>query len=132
MTDEKLDSPVPLTVEGARPAARGISRREAMQWVLGAIAASSLPTSDAIAQPVGRTPTPQENASTQPAVLVKGGYGVDPNLVKGYKPGELWPLTFNEAQKKAATALADTILPKDQHGPAASEVGVVEMVDEWV
>src|SRR5687768_6038614 len=89
MNDAKANPPVPLTIEGARPAASRISRREAMQWVLGAIAASSLPTSDALAQPVGRTPTPQENASTQPAVLVKGGYGVDPNLVKGYKPGEL-------------------------------------------
>src|SRR5205085_1135295 len=28
--------------------------------------------------------------------------------------------------------LADTILPKDQYGPAASEVGVVDMIDEWI
>jgi hypothetical protein len=134
MSKNRAANPVPLTVKGARPAAAAgrISRREAMEWVLAAIAASSLPASDALAQPVGRTPTPQENASTQPAVLVKGGYGVDPNLVKGYKPGELWPLTFNEVQKTAAAALADTILPKDALGPAASEVGVVEMVDEWV
>jgi hypothetical protein len=28
--------------------------------------------------------------------------------------------------------LADTIIQKDDLGPAASEVGVVEMIDEWV
>ena len=51
---------------------------------------------------------------------------------KDYKPGDVWPLTFNEQQKKAATALADTIIPEDKLGPAASDVGVVEMVDEWI
>jgi hypothetical protein len=39
---------------------------------------------------------------------------------------------LNETQKKAATALADTILPEDKYGPAASDVGVIEMLDEWV
>ncbi|MDB5318954.1 MAG: Tat pathway signal protein [Phycisphaerales bacterium] len=49
-----------------------------------------------------------------------------------HQPGDLWPLTFTAAQRKTATALADVILPKDELGPAASSVGVVEMVDEWV
>jgi hypothetical protein len=39
---------------------------------------------------------------------------------------------MTDSQRKTATALADLILPKDQFGPAASEVGVVSMVDEWV
>ena len=56
----------------------------------------------------------------------------DPKLVKSYKPGEVWPLTLTAAEKKTAGALADTIFPADQYGPAASEVGVVEMLDEWV
>jgi hypothetical protein len=125
--------PISLTIDGERPSTRRISRRQAMQWVLGAMAASSLPLpNDLLAQPVGRTNSPQENAAKQPDPIYPGGYGMDPNLTKGYKPGELWPLTFNEAQKKAATALADMIIPKDDLGPAASEVGVVEMIDEWI
>jgi len=53
-------------------------------------------------------------------------------LVEIHQPGDLWPLTFTSAQRKTAKALADVILPKDEYGPAASAVGVVEMVDEWV
>ena len=119
---------VPLTIDGARPAHP--SRRQAIQWVLGAVAASTLPA-QALAQEVGRTVTPQENASRQPNPNGKG-YGADPDLLKTYKPGDLWPLTFTPSQKKTATALADTIIPKDALGPAASEVGVPEMIDEWI
>jgi Gluconate 2-dehydrogenase subunit 3 len=133
---DKTPNPfVLMTVKGER---RGpISRREAMQWVMGAVAASALPTGvvpqqHASGQEVGRTPTPQELAAKQPDPLYKGGYGMDPNLTKTYKPGEVWPLTFTDAQKETATALADTVLPKDHLGPAASELGVVEMLDEWV
>ena len=106
----------------------GVSRRQAIQWVMGAVAASSLPT---LAQEVGRTPTPQEQASRQPPPTGRG-YGVDPDLMTEHKPGDFWPLTFTPAQKKTATVLADTIIPRDRLGPAASEVGVVEMLDEWI
>jgi hypothetical protein len=126
------NSPVAVTVNGSR-AAGGLSRREAMQWVLGAVAAASLPTADVLALPVGRTNTPQEEAAkVPPRTGKKGGYGVDPKMVEIHKPGDLWPLTFTEPQKKATAALADVILPKDRFGPSASEVGVVEMLDEWV
>jgi hypothetical protein len=101
-----------------------------MQWVLAAVAASALP-GQALSQEVGRTVTPQENASLQPNPPLRG-YGYDPNLLRPHKPGDVWPLTFNDAQKKCATALADTIIPNDHLGPAASEVGVVEMIDEWI
>ncbi len=94
-----------------------ISRREAMQWVLAAVAASALPT-NSFAAP-----------ATQP-----GGkpYGHDPNLVKFYRPGAFWPLTLTTGLRKTAGALADAILPKDEYGPAAHEVGVVAMIDEWI
>ena len=135
--------PVQVTVNGEPPAGR-ISRRQAMQWVLGAVAASALPpalrpgdlASAALGQEVGRTPNPQERASDVPPGISKHeagkGYGVDPNLTKVYAPGDFWPLTFTPGQKRAAAALADVILPKDPLGPAASELGVPEMLDEWV
>ncbi len=101
------------------------SRREALQWVLAAVAASHLPGSrSAFAASSGFSP---DGAS-----LAGKGYGTNQILTKVYRPGDLWPLTFTEAQRKTAAALADTILPDDQFGPAASAVGVPAMIDEWI
>jgi Gluconate 2-dehydrogenase subunit 3 len=117
---------------------RPISRREAVQWVMAAVAASALPRKGFAEQPESenKSVAKQEAAGKQPTPSTQGlegvGYGLDPNLKKNYQPGDLWPLTFTEAQKKTATALADTIIPEDKFGPAASDVGVVEMVDEWI
>jgi hypothetical protein len=122
------EAKVEVTVNGARRAG-SISRREAMAWVMGAVAASALP---GLAQEVGRTVTPQENASRVAGAPGGAGYGMDVDLLKVRTPGEFWPLTFDAGQKRTATALADLIIPRDGLGPAASEVGVVEMVDEWV
>ncbi len=57
------------------------------------------------------------------------GIGTDPNLLKKEIP---WPLVLSDAEKRAVTALADVIIPADEHGPAASKVGVTEFLDEWV
>jgi hypothetical protein len=121
--------PVPVIVHGAN--VTGVSRRQAIQWVLGAVAASSVGSGGALAQEVGRTVTPQEQASRQPPPTGRG-YGLDPDLMTEHKPGDFWPLTFNPAQKITAAALADLIIPRDRFGPAATEVGVVEMLDEWI
>ena len=99
-----------------------VSRRQAMQWVLTAVAASALPTAS-----FGKS---RAQVAANPGALK--GYGTDPNLIKTYAPGAFWPLTLSDPQKKAATALADVILPKDQYGPAASDLGVPAMVDEWI
>ena len=125
-------STVEVTINGQPADGRPLSRRAAMQWVMAAVAASALPPSNALAQPVGRTTTPQENAARVPGGSNVQGYGVDVDLIKVYKPGTFWPLILTPEQRKTATALADLILPSDAYGPAASEVGVVEMVDEWV
>ena len=94
-----------------------------MQWVLAAVAAAAAPGSVSHGSP---------HAPKSPVYPVPGGYGADPNLVDPHKSGAFWPLTFTAAEHKAAKALADVIIPKDPHGPAASSVGVVEMLDEWV
>ena len=137
--DKANDAPVELTVNGERKGP--VSRRMAMQWVMGAVAASALPdklrgqtTGDPPKQSAkeeGRAVVSQELAARQPDPTGEG-YGTDPKLLKDYTPGDLWPLTFNAAQKRTAAALADTIIPTDALGPAASEVGVVEMIDEWI
>lgn len=60
------------------------------------------------------------------------GYGTDPNLIKVYKPGELWPLTFTGRQRRTVKVLCDLIIPADSSSPSASEVGVVDFLDEWI
>ncbi|WP_129640855.1 gluconate 2-dehydrogenase subunit 3 family protein [Peristeroidobacter agariperforans] len=93
-----------------------IDRRTALKWVLAASAALQLPAT-ALAQDTAKSVT---------------GYGKDPNLLKVYQIGELWPLTLSEQQRATATVLSDLIIPADDESPAASKVGVVDFIDEWI
>ncbi len=93
-----------------------IDRRTALKWVLAASAALQLPTA-----------TFASNAAKSGS-----GYGKDPNLLKIHQIGELWPLTLNEHQRATATVLSDLIIPADGEAPAASKVGVVDFIDEWI
>ena len=94
-----------------------LDRRTAIKWVLAASAALRLPSAsfDALA-----------------AAPAAQGYGKDPNLMKVYKAGDLWPLTLSKEQRVTATALCDLIIPADDTSPAASKVGVVDFLDEWI
>jgi hypothetical protein len=109
-----------------------------MQWVMAAVAATAAPVAAPGQQPAPPVTPLQPTQGTPPTPTPPGhpdapkGYGTDPNLVDIHQPGDLWPLTFTAAQRKTATTVADLILPKDNFGPAASAVGVVEMVDEWI
>jgi len=94
-----------------------MDRRTALKWVLAASAAMALDPQFARGQ------------GAKPAAK---GYGTDPDLMRHYKPGELWPLTFTDAQRRTAAALCDVIIPADSESPAASAVGVVDFLDEWV
>lgn len=94
-----------------------LDRRTAFKWVLAVAATLRMP--DVLGA---------ENQS----VIAAKGYGKDPDLIKTYGPGQLWPLTLNEAQRKSVAALADAILPKEGEWPAASALGVVGFVDEWI
>jgi hypothetical protein len=60
------------------------------------------------------------------------GYGTDPLLTKSYNPGDLWPLTLTEPQRRLVTVLCDLIIPADDTSPSASAVGVPAFLDEWV
>jgi len=96
---------------------RPMDRRTAIRWILSAAAA--IPLLDRIAFGADAPPEPT-------------GYGPDPDLQKTYAPGELWPLTFSADQRRTATALCDTIIPADAGSPSASQVGVVDFLDEWI
>lgn len=60
------------------------------------------------------------------------GYGTDPNLLKSYSPGELWPLTFTDERRRTAAALCNAIIPGDAHSPSAASLGVQDFIDEWI
>lgn len=92
-----------------------IDRRTALKWVLAASAALNLPT-----------PAFAANAKAG------AGYGKDPELLKIYQPNSLWPLALNKSQRATATVLCDLIIPADERSPAASKVGVVDFLDEWI
>ena len=94
-----------------------ISRRASIQWMLGATAA--LATRDA------------QLLAADPAITAKG-YGPDPSMVKIYHPGDVWPLTFTEPQRRTTHALCDVIIPADGTSPSASALGVPDFIDEWI
>lgn len=98
-----------------------MDRRTALQWMLTATA--SLAVRDLSAEPKG--PASSVAAATK-------GYGPDPSMVKIYKPGDVWPLTFTDAQRRTATALCDVMIPADETSPSASTVGVPDFIDEWI
>jgi hypothetical protein len=99
-----------------------IDRRLAIKWILTAGAGAVLLKGRSLgavgAAAGGDTPA--------------GGYGTDPDVMKGYKPGDYWPLTFTAAERRAAAALSDVVIPADSRSPSASSVGIADFVDEWV
>ena len=95
-----------------------MDRRESMQWMLAAVAACGpAGVSAAMAPPRGRA---------------HGGIGTDPDLVKTYRAGELWPLTLTAAERRCAAALCALIIPADEHSPSAADLQGHVFIDEWV
>ena len=95
-----------------------MDRRTSIKWMLAAAAAGQLRASIAWAAEAGRPPAT--------------GYGTDPDLVRSYRPGELWPLTFTEGQRRTAAALCALIIPADEHSPSAAQLEVQVFIDEWI
>ena len=96
-----------------------IDRRTALKWMLTASASLAFAPQLSLAQKVT-------------TAFAGPGYGTDPDLLKSYNPGDLWPLTFTPAQRQVATALCDVIIPADAKSPSAAAVGVPDFIDEWI
>jgi hypothetical protein len=94
-------------------------RRTTIKWMLAAAASMPLLKHRAWSQEI----------TAQPAAR---GYGTDPDLTKLYRPGDVWPLTLSQTQRRTAAALCNVILPDDGRSPSAESVGVVDFIDEWV
>ena len=94
-----------------------IDRRTTIKWMLAATAA---------------LPAMQGSAFAAAPLPPTEGYGTDPDLLRIYAPGDLWPLTFTEDERRSVTAMCDLIIPADAGSPSASAVGVVDFLDEWI
>ena len=94
-----------------------IDRRTTIKWMLAATAA---------------LPAMQGSTFAAAPLPPAEGYGTDPDLLRIYAPGDLWPLTFTEDERRTATAMCDLIIPADAGSPSAAAVGVVDFLDEWI
>jgi len=99
-----------------------MDRRTTLKWMFTAMA--TVPS-------LGLGSVVSENP-TRGIAPNQAGYGTDPDLVKEWKPGGPWPLTLGESDRAVVSALCDLIIPADEKSPAASAVGVVDFIDEWI
>ena len=95
-----------------------MDRRTAIKWMM--TAAASMAVLDNV------------SSGATPAAITAKGYGMDPNLLKGYEPGDVWPLTFTPKQRRATVALCDVMIPADEKSPKASDLRVPDFIDEWI
>ena len=101
-----------------------LSRRESLRRAALLAAGSGLPHATLAANEM----TAPWQWPQLPPILAPG-YGTDPDLIHPRAP---WPLTLSRAQRKLAGTLADILIPAEDDHPAASAVGVVDVLDEWV
>lgn len=101
-----------------------MDRRVAIKWMLTAAASITVLDRPGLVA--------AEPGAVASAPVKAQGYGPDPSMVKIYKPGDVWPLTMDAKQRRAAAALCDVMIPADETSPSASQVGVVDFLDEWV
>ncbi|MBV8853561.1 MAG: gluconate 2-dehydrogenase subunit 3 family protein [Sinobacteraceae bacterium] len=106
-----------------------MDRRTTIKWVLAASVAGPAVARSAFAVAPVTAPV---GARVDHAPNAVSGYGTDPKLLASYHAGDFWPLTLTAPQRTLATTLCDLILPADEHSPAASAVGVVDFIDEWI
>jgi hypothetical protein len=100
------------------------SRREALKWLTGSAAGTAAVAHGAPAAPAAHETEPTPLAYPSRYVLH------DPDFSKPYVAP--WQNVMTPEELASTKALADIILPKDDLGPAASECGVAEFINEWI
>lgn len=99
--------------------ANPLSRRSALKWITGAAAGSAAVSKAA----------PTETEPVPPAYPTR--YTLhDPDFTKPYVAP--WTKVMTDDELKTTAVLADIILPKDANGPAASEIGLPDFINEWI
>ena len=97
-----------------------MNRRHALKWLTGSAAGAA--TAPIIAAPGATEPAP-------PAFPTRFTFH-DPDFSKPITGP--WERLLTESELSTTKVLADIILPKDEHGPAASEIGVHDFINEWI
>jgi hypothetical protein len=110
-----------------------LSRRDTLKWIGVMSTTVAIPvtfsSSGSAAGSAGDSrfaPWPQ--VTLEPAT--SRGYGQDPDLITP-QPAP-WPRLMSEAQLALTAVLADIIVPAEDDVPSASEVGVPDVIDEWI
>lgn len=114
----------------------GISRRDTLKWMAAAapiiiMGGCSAPENNSNYS--GNIPDKYRDLSQWPNAdipdVTHAGYGKDPDLISPKTP---WPLLLNDTQLTACVAMIDLLVPADDRGPAASDVGVQHFMNEWI
>lgn len=109
-----------------------MTRRDSLKW-MGLMAASvALPgltacSSNTRLADVGNAGHWPEKALTP---VTAKGYGKDPDLIS--PPYHPWPLTLTPDELNVVAILCDIIIPAEGEYPAATRVGVPDVIDEWL
>ncbi len=85
-------------------------------------------TTASAAQTTGSEFAPWPQLTLQPVTAM--GYGQDPNLI--VRASGPWPRILTQRQLSLLDVLSDIIVPRQGDAPSASEVGVSEVLDEWI
>ncbi len=104
----------------------GISRRESLRRAGLLSLGAGVPFSFAACS----EQAPAAWVMATPDPIDAPGYGTDPNLI--HPEPAPWPKTLTDPQLETLSALADLLIPKEGDLPSATEVGVVDVLDEWV
>ncbi len=104
----------------------GLTRRESLRRAALFAASSALPFGCTIA--TGGDATAPWMWPQMPPVSARG-YGTDPDLIHPVIP---WPNTLDTKSRTLVAALADILIPAEADIPSASQVGVVDVLDEWI
>ncbi len=110
-----------------------INRRDSLKW-LGSMTSVVVVGGVVVACDTPDEPMPEVGGeSNWPDLTFEPinapGYGTDPDLLN---PSAPWPKTLTADQLNMVARLCDIICPADEGGPAATAVGVPDVIDEWV
>jgi hypothetical protein len=116
-------APQPPTSADPDPKPVSVTRRTALKVIA---TAAALPVLAAEACEPGVQPGATPVAPNNPMAR---GTPADPDLVAPTVP---WDGVLGDDELRTVRALCDVILPADDRSPAASSIGVVEFIDEWI
>jgi len=120
----------PSDSDDARPSDPTVVHRRTVLKVLAAAAAVPALACEPGANGSTETGAAGTGIADQPATNPHAlGTPTDPDLLSPVVP---WDMILTDAEMITVAALADVIIPADDHSPSASAVGAHDFVNEWV